>query len=81
MVAGKLAKRVIVRRMSYGHAEDALMLQRAGSHYQRLYQAEDEAARAVSAALGRFEQGQVSRGSDRARQPLPRRGLASSCAS
>ena len=32
---------------------------RVGGHYQRLYAAEDEAARALSKALRRIEQGEI----------------------
>jgi hypothetical protein len=38
--------------MSYGEAEVALLKTGAGRHYERLHRAENEAADALSAALG-----------------------------
>ena len=54
-VARKLAKRVVAGRMDYSFAETALLKQRAGSHYQRLDRAEDEAVLALSRAFRRME--------------------------
>jgi hypothetical protein len=46
--------RVVARKVSYSHAEDILLLSRCGRDYQRLEQAEAEAAQALSYHLTRM---------------------------
>jgi hypothetical protein len=59
LAARKLASRVWGGRENYSAAEIALMKTRAGLYYQRLWIAENEAARALVVALRKIEQGEI----------------------